>query len=91
MEHYLYILIIKKSEGKIEKKQSFKSNSNFEEKTLRSVSAKDIINIRSDFNSINLNNYIVSIQNTNYDVENLTNEFYTYLATVLIELDLIED
>ena len=81
----------KKSEGKIEKKQSFKFNSDFEEKNLRSVSAKDIINIRSDFNSINLNNYIVSIQNTNYAVENLTNEFYTYLATVLIELDPIDD
>ena len=60
-------------------------------KNLRSVSAKDIINIRSDFNSINLNNYVVSIQNTNYAVENLTNEFYTYLATVLIELDPIDD
>ena len=80
----------KKSEGKIEKKQSFKFNSDFE-KNLRSVSAKDIINIRSDFNSINLNNYIVSIQNTNYAVENLTNEFYTYLANVLIELDPLDD
>ena len=81
----------KKSECKIEKKQSFKFNSDFKEKKLRSVSAKDIINIRSDFNSINLNNYVVSIQNTNYAVENLTNEFYTYLATVLIELDPIDD
>ena len=38
----------------IQTEKSFKFNPNFEEETLRTVGAKDIINIRSDFNSIKL-------------------------------------
>ena len=77
----------KQIEGKINIQKSFKFNLNFEEKDLRSVSAKDIINIRSEFDTFKTNKFIISIQNPNYRIEDLKDEFYTYLATVLIELD----
>ena len=56
------------------------------------INMKDIINIRSElsntfdvenphfYNSINKRNYVINR-------DNFTNEFYTYLATILIELD----
>ena len=81
----------KKLEGKINVVQSFKFNPNFEEKTLRTVGAKDIINIRSEFDTFKNDKFRISIQNPNYRIEDLKDEFYTYLATVLIELDPLED
>ena len=81
----------KKLEGKINEQQSFKFNPNFEEKDLRSINEKDIINIRSEFDTFKNNNFRISIQNPNYRIEELEDEFYTYLATVLIELDPIDD
>ena len=78
----------KKIEGKIEVVQNFRFNPNFEEKDLRTVEANDIINIRSEFDTFKNNNFRITIQNQNYRIEDLENEFYTYLATVLIELDL---
>ena len=64
-------------------------NPNFEKAAFRTVNAKDIINIRSQYNSerISENSYILS--NSNYNVDE--NEFHTYLATVLIELDSLDD
>ena len=81
----------KKLEGKINVQKSFKFNPNFEEKDLRSVSAKDIINIRSEFDTFKNDKFIISIQNPNYRIEELKDEFYTYLATVLIELEPLDD
>ena len=78
----------KKIEGKIELIQNFRFNPNFEEEDLRTVEANDIINIRSEFDTFKNNNFRITIQNQNYRIEDLENEFYTYLATVLIELDL---
>ena len=78
----------KKTEGKIELIQNFRFNPNFEEEDLRTVEANDIINIRSEFDTFKNNNFRITIQNQNYRIEDLENEFYTYLATVLIELDL---
>ena len=69
----------------------FRFNPNFEEETLRTVGAKDIINIRSEFDTFKNDNFRISIQNPNYRIEELKDEFYTYLATVLIELDSLED
>ena len=81
-----------KIEGKIKVIQNFRFNPNFEEEDLRTVNANDIINIRSEFDTFkNNNNFRIIIENQNYRLENLENEFYTYLATVLIELDLLED
>ena len=77
----------KKIEGKIDVIQNFRFNSNFEEEDLRTVGANDIINIRSEFDTFKNNNFRISIQNPNYRIEELEDEFYTYLATVLIELD----
>ena len=77
----------KKIEGKIDVIQNFRFNPNFEEEDLRTVGANDIINIRSEFDTFKNNNFRISIQNLNYRIEDLENEFYTYLATVLIELD----
>ena len=81
----------KKLEGKINIVQSFKFNPNFEEKDLRTVGAKDIINIRSEFDTFKNDKFRISIQNPNYRIEELKDEFYTYLATVLIELDPLDD
>ena len=68
--------------------QNFKFNPDFEEEILRIVEAKDIINIRSEFNTKKLNNeYRVFIETKGYNLKNVDDEFFTYLATVLIELD----
>ena len=76
-----------KIESKIDVIQNFRFNPNFEEEDLRTVGANDIINIRSEFDTFKNNNFRITIQNPNYRIEDLENEFYTYLATVLIELD----
>ena len=81
----------KKLEGKINVLQSFKFNPNFEEEDLRSINEKDIINIRSEFDTFQIDKFRISIQNPNYRIEELKDEFYTYLATVLIELDPLDD
>ena len=81
----------KKIEGKIEVIQNFRFNPNFEEEDLRTVDANDIINIRSEFDTFKNNNFRIIIQNQNYRLEDLENEFYTYLATVLIELNPLDD
>ena len=80
-----------KIEGKIEVIENFKFNPNFEEEDLRTVNANDIINIRSEFDTFKNNNFRITIENQNYILEDLENEFYTYLATVLIELEPLDD
>ena len=72
-----------------EMKHVFKFNPNFEEKTLRTVGARDIINIRSEFNSIDINGYRIMLTNANYKF--VSTDFFTYLATLLIELDPLEE
>ena len=74
----------------IQTEKSFKFNPNLEEETLRTVGAKDIINIRSDFNSVKLDGKRVISSDDNYILDSVS-EFYTYLATVLIELHPLED
>ena len=72
--------------------QNFKFNPDFEEEILRIVEAKDIISIRSEFNTKKLNNeYRVFIETKGYNLKNVDDEFFTYLATVLIELDPLDD
>ena len=85
---YLYF---EAREGKIETERDFKFNPNYEEETLRTVEVKDIINIRSEFNSTNIFPYTITIQDPNYKLTEYYEEFYTYLATVLIELDPLDD
>ena len=64
---------------------TFKFNPNFEEETLRTVVEKDIINIRSEFNSIKLSdNKIITLSTGNYTAD-FSDEFFTYLATILID------
>ena len=74
----------------IQTEKSFKFNPNFEEETIRTVGAKDIINIRSDFNSVKLDGKRVISSDDNYNLDYVS-DFYTYLATVLIDLDPLED
>ena len=74
----------------IQTEKSFKFNPNFEEETLCTVGTKDIINIRSDFNSVKLDGKRVISSDDNYILDSVS-EFYTYLANVLIELDSLED
>ena len=70
---------------------TFKFNPNYEEEDLRTVESKDIINIRSEFNTIRLSENVYTASNRNYPVDNKLNDFFTYLATVLIELDPLEN
>ena len=87
----LYISFGYDAGGVLSIEYNFKFNPNFEEETLRIVEAKDIINIRSEFNSEKLDNHRIFIQTKGYNLKNLDNEFFTYLATVLIELDPLDD
>ena len=77
---------------KIEVEYTFKMNPNFEKIDLLTVKEKDIINIRSEINTLKLNDNdnLYSIANSNYKVDN-EGEFYTYLATILIELGPLDD
>ena len=52
------------------------------------INMRDILNIRSEFNS-KPNEYdnVLSFSRRDYRIFDLDNEFYTYLATILIELD----
>ena len=70
-------------------KYVFKFNPDVDEKTLRTVKKRDIINIRSEFDSIDITGYRIMLANPNYKFT--TNDFFTYLATVLIELDPLDD
>ena len=72
--------------------QSFKFNSNFDEEILRTVNAKDIINIRTEFSNLTLNKkFRTFTQIKGYNLKNIDDDFFTYLATVLIELDPLDD
>ena len=81
----------RKIEGKIKVIQNFRFNPNFKEKDLRTINANDIINVRSEFDTFKKNNFRITIENQNYRLEDLENEFYTYLITILIELDPLDD
>ena len=72
-----------------EQEEVFKFNPNFEEKTLRTVRPKDIINIRSEFNTIKLSENRIFTTIPNYKTTTL--DFFTYNASVLIELDPLEE
>ena len=72
-----------------EQEEVFKFNPNFEEKTLRTVGPKDIINIRSAINSIKLSENRILSTIPNYKTTTL--DFFTYNASVLIELDPLEE
>ena len=72
-----------------ESDEVFKFNPNFEEKTLRTIGEKDIINIRSEFNSIQLGESRIFSTTVNYKTTTL--DFFTYLASVLIELDPLDE
>ena len=68
----------------------FKFNPDIDEKTLRTVKAKDIINIRSEFDSKHISEKRFSYYSNNvYPV--LEEDLHTYNASILIELDPIDD
>ena len=68
----------------------FKFNPDIDEKTLRTIRAKDIINIKSEFDSIHIGEKRFS-----YDKHRFTiieeGKFHTYNASILIELDPLDD
>ena len=75
--------------GDNEIKYVFKFNPEFEKETLRTVKKRDIINIRSEFDSIDITGYRVMLTTPNYNF--VSSDFFTYLVTVLIELDPLDD
>ena len=56
-----------------------------------SVEQKDIINIRTEFDTVNDNKKESVLEEINYNLGYFEDEFFTYLATVLIELDSLDD
>ena len=56
-----------------------------------SVEQKDIINIRTEFNMVAGNKKASVLEEINDNLGYFEDEFFTYLATVLIELDPLED
>ena len=60
-------------------------NSNVGDLKLYHLSTKDVLNIRSEFGGIEPN--IFNIWKRGYKIGYYDDEFYTYLATILIELD----
>ena len=56
-----------------------------------SVEQKDIINIRTEFDTVNGNKKVSVLNEINYNFGYFEDEYFTYLATVLIELDPLED
>ena len=54
------------------------------------INARDILNIRSEINTANLSGrykYLNGKQREGYLVNDFADEFFTYLVTILIELD----
>ena len=82
---YFYFLDPNPDVGDSETRYVFKFNPKFEEETLRTVKKRDIINIRSEFDSIDITGYRIMLTTSNYDFD--LSDFFIYLATVLIELD----
>ena len=70
----------------------FKFNPNFDEKTLRTIKAKDMINIKSELYTkrISGNRFSFLKHIFPYSIEE-DDEFHTYNASILIELDPIDD
>ena len=88
---YIYFTAREIGKGGTEN-QIFKFNSNFKEKTLRTVGAKDIINIRSEFNSIKLSEDRTAVLSDNYFRTYVDNNAYlVHLVNILIELDPLEE
>ena len=56
-----------------------------------SVEQKDIINIRTEFDTVNGNKKVSVLEEINYNLGYYEDEYFTYLATVLIELDPLDD
>ena len=56
-----------------------------------SVEQKDIINIRTEFDTVNGKKKVSVLEEINYNLGYFEDEYFTYLATVLIELDPLED
>ena len=56
-----------------------------------SVEQKDIINIRTEFNMNAGIKKVSVLEEINYNLGYFEDEFFTYLATVLIELDPLDD
>ena len=56
-----------------------------------SVEQKDIINIRTEFNMDVGIKKVSVLEEINYNLGHFEDEFFTYLATVLIELDPLDD
>ena len=52
-------------------------------------STKDVLNIRTEFETER--DKLYNIEKRGYEIKDVENEFYTYLSTLLIELDPLEE
>ena len=68
----------------------FKRSEHLKDEKTISVSSKDILNIRTEINTTPLSRYRLINEGLNYKIDDASTEFFTYLATILIELDPLE-
>ena len=85
--YYFYFTeLFKNDQSKLS--YTFKFNPNFKKKELLTVETRDIINIRSEFNSVRLSEYRFLVNNKNYSISSYEGkEFFIYHFSLLIELD----
>ena len=84
--YYFYFTELFKTD-ETTKSYTFKFNPKFKKKDLLIVKAKDIINVRSEYNNIKLSENRYSLSDKNYSLGGNDDEFFTYHLTLLIELD----
>ena len=84
----LYFFFRNNFENKFD--EVFKFNPDVDEKTLRTLRTQDIINIKSEFDSIHISEKRISFLK-NLFIPVGEDKFHTYNASILIELDPIDD
>ena len=84
-----YDEIGEEGESTVRREYEFKRSKLFDDDEKKGifVNEKDILNIRTEFNSIPLSKYRLKTYDLNYELDNFDTEFYMYHATILIELD----
>ena len=86
--HFMFTKYEEEGESTVRREYVFKRSKLFDdEKKGIFVNEKDILNIRTEFNSIPLSKYRLKTYDLNYELDDLNTEFFMYHATILIELD----
>ena len=87
--HFMFTKYEEEGESTVRREYVFKRSKLFDDDEKKGifVNEKDILNIRTEFNSIPLSKYRLKTYDLNYELDDLDTEFFMYHATILIELD----